>query len=531
MTAPAPTEPPRSRGVLSRVERLGNRLPDPATLFIVGAVLVMVISQIGAWRGWSVEKPKIVHAIVDGKDIARVEGTETVTAQGLLSADGLYWCLSSMVRNFINFPPLGIVLVGLMGIGLAERSGCVGALLKAVAARTPGSLLTPMMVFLGVNASLATDAGYVVLPPIAAVLYKATGRSPLVGIGAVFAGIGGGFSANLCITSLDPLLAGLTQAGAQIIDPACTVKPTCNWYFMIAATFLLTGAGWWVTARIIEPRFRGLAPEHGGPAAPMAGDHSHLLKPQERRGLAAAGVVFALTIGLVVAMVTVPGWPLYLRSDPSARWIASIVPLLFFVFLTPGVAYGVVAGTIKSDKDAARMMGSTMSEMGPYIVLAFFAAQFIEYFRYSNLGVMVAMKGGQALASAELPPWALLVAFVCMVMMLNLLIASASAKYAFIAPVFVPMLMQVGISPALTQAAYRVGDSVTNTITPLNSYLIVILVVMQKYVPKAGMGTLVALMLPYAVVFWVVWTAMLVLWVQMGIPLGPGGGLWYGVGK
>jgi aminobenzoyl-glutamate transport protein len=297
---------------------------------------------------------------------------------------------------------------------------------------------------------------------------------------------------------------------------------------MIASTVMLTFVGWGVSARFVEPRMSRVSADMGGPPASHAVTGHNGLDPMEKRGLRVAGLALAAMFALIFAAVVIPGAPLHGKGTNHARWIEAIVPLLFFVFLVPGMAYGIATGTIRSDRDVAKLMGRTMADMGPYIVLAFFAAQFVEYFKYSNLGVMLAIKGGQALAAADLPPWALLVVFIAMVMCINILIASASAKFAFVAPVFVPMLMQVGISPELTQAAYRVGDSVTNIVTPLNSYLILILVVMQKYAPRAGVGTLVALMLPFSLVFWIVWTLMLVAWVQLGIPLGPEGPLWYG---
>ncbi|UCE87133.1 MAG: AbgT family transporter [Deltaproteobacteria bacterium] len=545
----SPAAPAGPGGVLEWVERIGNRLPDPSTLFLAGALTVMLASQLAASLGWTVEKTiardmraPVLDArgapVVDPATGAPVSAALTDPATGeirrelsrvslratsLLSADGVFWALRNMVSNFIQFPPLGIVLVGMLGIGLAERTGFVGALLKATLLAVPAPLLTPTVFFVGVMSSLGLDAGYVVLPPVAAALYKAVGRSPLVGLAAVFAGVSAGFSANLLITAVDPLLAGFSQAGARILDARYEVAATANWWFMIASTLLLTGVGWGVTARIVEPRFGAAQPataqrRAGGPEP---------LTSAERRGLLAALAAAGIVATAVGAAVGVPGAPLYGAGVHFDRWIEAIIALLFLGFFVPGLVYGVATGSLRSDRDVARTLGDTMAGMGPYIVLAFFAAQFIEYFRYSGLGEMLAIAGGQLLSRAALPAPLLILAFVLVVAVGNLFIGSASAKYAFFAPVFVPMFMQVGISPELTQAAYRVGDSVSNVVTPLNPYLVIILVFMRRYAPEAGVGTLVALMLPYSIAFTAAWAVLLLVWMGIGLELGPAGPLVY----
>ena len=538
--------------MLDRIERLGNALPDPATLFLLGAVAVMGLSQLAVTLDWSVEKTvtrEVQVPVLDAAgqpvmdplsgrtltlaqldpatgDVVRERVAVPVRAVSLLSSDGLYWAISSLVANFKNFPPLAIVLVGMLGIGLAERTGFIGALLKATLVGMPQALLTPTVFLVGVLSSVALDAGYVVLPPVAMALYRQAGRSPLVGLAAVFAGTSAGFSANLSITALDPLLAGLSESGARILDPGYAVAATANWWFMIASTFLLVAVGWAVTAFWVEPRFHAKSVEEGG-AGSVEADAAPELSDLERRGLRRAGLAALAALALMLAATWIPGAPLHGMSGRFPRWVSAIVPLIFLGFFIPGLVYGVVTRATRSDKDVARILGETMAAMGPYIVLAFFAAQFIEYFRHSGLGEMLAISGGQALARAQLPPTLLMAAFVGVVMVGNLFIGSMSAKYAFFAPVFVPMFMQVGISAELTQAAYRVGDSVSNVITPLNPYVVIILVFMQRYVPRAGIGTLVALMLPYAIVFGLTWTALLVLWMLSGAPLGPGGPLTY----
>jgi aminobenzoyl-glutamate transport protein len=540
--------------LLDRLERAGNALPDPTTLFAVGALIVMLLSQLAVSLDWQAEKTvtreqreallgpdgaplvdaatgqPLTRAVVDPASgaIRRESAQETVRARSLLSSDGFYWAFSSLVDNFKNFPPLAIVLVGMLGIGLADRTGFLSAALKALLLAMPSRWLTPAVVFVGVQSSMALDAGYVVLPPIAAALYAAVGRSPLVGIAAVFAGVAAGFSANLLVTSLDAILAGFSEAGAHILDPHYAVAATANLYFMIASTVLLTGVGWAVTALWVEPRLAGKPADEGGPPA-RPGPEAGALSAGERRGLRAGGAAAAVALGLVLAAIWLPGAPLHGMAPDGRfpRWVASIIPIVFVGFLAPGLAYGVATRTLRSDRDVARLLAESMSGMGSYIVLAFFAAQFIEYFRWSGLGEMLAIAGGQLLVAAQLPRPLLLLAFVGVVSLGNLFIGSMSAKYAFFAPVFVPMFMQVGIAPELTQAAYRVGDSITNVVTPLNPYVVVILVALQRWLPRAGLGTLLALMTPYAVAFAAVWSVLLLAWLALGLPLGPAGPLTY----
>ncbi|MCB9842757.1 MAG: AbgT family transporter [Phycisphaeraceae bacterium] len=581
------------KGILDFIERVGNALPDPATLFLIGAVLVMVVSHIGFKAGWTVQKPGIaavttpvidsgtgepvthtrmevvkrVPTLVTDKDhetgavTARIEAVtnaeyemvendkgelvptlktkridQDVKVVSLLDREGVNWVFHNMVKNFTSFAPLGIVLVAMLGIGVAEKTGFIGTLLKAMMLLTPQKLLTPTVVFIGIMSSMASDAGYVVLPPVAAALYKSVGRSPLVGLAAVFAGVSAGFSANLLITSLDPLLSGLTQVGAQLWEPGYKVNPACNYYFMIASTFMLTLLGWGVTAKLVEPRLARKSALEGGPSPLTDEDRAaQAMTPGEKRALVQSVAWTLLVTGGLLALILVPHAPLWKSPDEAdARWPEALVPMVAIFFLVPGVVYGIITGTIKSetksdrlDAGIAKLMAHTMADMGPYIVLAFFAAQFVEFFNHSNLGTMLAIVGGEALQSADVHPVLVLSLFILVVCAGNLFMGSASAKWAFFAPVFVPMFMKNGISPELTQAAYRVGDSATNIIAPMNPYLIIILVFMRKYMPKAGIGSLISLMIPYAVIFLIAWMLMLSIWYFTGQPLGPQGGLHY----
>ena len=502
-------------GLLNRIERIGNRLPDPVTLFVTGALSVLVVSEVAARLGWSVVNP------TSGE-------TETVTS--LLSSEGMQWVWLNLVKNFTGFAPLGVVLVAMIGIGVAERSGLIGAFLKLLVFIAPQMLLTPAVVFVGVMSSMALDAGYVVLPPLAAAVFMQAGRSPLAGLAAVFAGVAAGFSANLFITGLDPLLQSFTQEAAQILDPNYTVDIRCNYYFMIASTILITLVGWAVTHFVVEPRYsekdiaeQVAAGSKGGEAEQVEKE----LTSSELFGLLWAGIALVVAGGSVCAMIWIPGAPLNGKIEPRPGWyldvwVSAIVPILFVLFLVPGVAYGIATRSITSDRDAAKMMNTTMSSMGPYIVLAFFAAQFVSWFGESNLGKVIALQGVAILQSIQMPLWLLVISIVGLAGILNLFVGSASAKWALISTVFVPIFAGVGISPELTQAAYRVGDSVTNSITPLNPYMVIILVFMKQFQPKAGIGSLISLMLPYTLAFTIAWVAMLVVWMVLQVDLGPG---------
>ncbi len=508
----------RSTGWLGTIERIGNRLPDPITLFALGAFLVFVLSGVAARAGWVT-----TLAGADGS-VLRSE-----SARDLFSAEGLRWLTTNLTSLFVNFRPLGLVLTAAIGVAVAERSGFIAAALKAILAFVPRALLTPATFFAGIMSNLAVDAGFVVLPPLAAAVYKAAGRSPLLGIAAVVAGVAGGFNANLLLTSQDPTLSGMTEAAARLFDPAYAVDPACNWWFKIASTIVLTLTGWAVAVFYVERRFRAPLAEPAAPAAAFA------LAPAERRGLVPGFAALLVVLGVFVACARIEGGSLH-DPPPSAgapstpTWIAAIVPLLLVLFLVPGLAYGISAGTIRSDRDVARMMGEFLGLLAGYVVLAFFASILVAAFERSNLGVMLAIEGGSFLKALDLPRWALLLAFIALTCCLDLFVVSMSAKWAMLATIFVPMFMTLGISPELTQATYRIGDSITNPVSPLNPYLVVVLAFLRQHEAKAGLGTLIALILPYALAFALVWPALLLVWIALGLPLGPDGPLTYVTG-
>ncbi|MFK8028414.1 MAG: AbgT family transporter [Gammaproteobacteria bacterium] len=493
------------QGWLTKIERAGNRLPDPSYLFVIGSVLIVLCAELAVWMNWQIAKPS-----ADGTSVL-------INAQSVLSSEGIWWWLSTLVKNFIEFPPLGIVLVGMLGIGLAERCGLLPALIVMAGNAVKEQFLVPSIIFIGIMSSMALDAGYVVLPPIAAILFLAAGRSPILGIVASFAGVSAGFGANLFITSIDPLLAGFTETSAHFLDDNYQVAVTSNWWFMIASTLVLTLTGWLVTAKWVSPQVMIVGDDYSSSRSDA--DYTNKVNSV---AVLWASVAFFLLVTLIVIMVNLPGAPLYGDGKRFPRWIEVTVPLLFLLFIIPGVVYGIKAKTIQSSKQFAKYMGDTIADLGPYIVLAFFAAQFIAVFKFSNLGEMLALAGGGWLASLQLDVGFLLIAFVLLACVANLLIGSMSAKYAFMAPVFVPMLMQAGVAPELTQVAYRIGDSVTNVITPLNPYMIIVLAMLQKYHREAGIGTLISLTLPYSIGFLLAWIVLLLIWVGLKIPLGPG---------
>jgi aminobenzoyl-glutamate transport protein len=490
---------------LNGVERAGNALPHPATLFAALAVVVVFVSWLCHTLGVSVTNP------ASGK---------VVTAVNLLSVEGVQRMIVEAARNFLAYPPLGISLTCLLGIGIAEYSGLMGAGLRLVVLASPRKLITPMVVFAGVMSNAGSEVGYVLLTPLAAALYHALGRHPLLGLAAAFAGVSGGYSANLLVGSVDVLLAGLTEAAAHIVNPGYKVAAYANYYFMFASTFVVTAAGTWVTEKIAAPRL-------GDYTGDAKREELKPLSSPEKRGLwAATATAVLLTVVVLWGILPENGFLMSPKS-PLLKDSAFMVGLVTFIFLyglLPGIAYGMAAGTIKSDHDVMAGMTQTMKSMASFIVLAFFAAQFISYFNWTNLGIITAVRGAELISHLGLQdmPILLMIAVVVFAAGVNILISSASAKWALLAPVFVPMFMLLGYSPELVQGAFRVGDSVTNIITPLMSYFPLILTFIHKYDPKAGIGTLIATMLPYSVVFMIAWVLLLIGWIGLGLPMGPG---------
>ncbi len=510
---------------LDFVEWLGNKLPHPVTLFAILAVLTLVLSSIFGILGISVTHPG--------------EGNEEVVVKNLLNAEGISYIFESMTDNFINFAPLGVVLLTMLGIGVAERSGLIGAALKAFVLSIPNNLITAGLVFAGIMSSVASDAGYVVLPPLGALLYLALGRHPLAGLAAAFAGVSAGFSANLLLSGTDVMLAELTAAGAALIDPAYadSINVAMNWYFIIVSVFLLTFVGWFVSAKIVEPRLGSfkMSKEQEEELATDDVEGIQSLEPIEKKGLILAGISMAVGVGLAALLVVLPNSPMrgsdeigsYMDTIIQSPFMSSLVPIIAILFFIPGLVYGVVTKSIKNDKDVAGQMTDTMASMGMFIVLAFAAGQFVAYFTESNLGLVIGVYGAELLDSMSLTGVPLLIGFMFVTALINLFIGSASAKWALMAPIFVPILMQLGYSPELTTMAYRVADSSTNIITPLMTYFAIIIAFAQKYDKNIGIGTLISVMLPYSIFFFIFWGLMLIIWTLLGIPLGPDSPVYY----
>ena len=491
--------------MLAAIERTGNRLPDPAVLFIALLFTVWVASLLLSYVDWGVIDPRT---------------GEPLRVVNQLSGESWVKFMTSMVDNFAHFHPVGIVLVAMLGIGVAEHTGFINAALRAMLQFTARWLLTPMVITVGVVSHVAADAGYVMVIPLGGVIFYAAGRHPLAGIAAAFAGVSGGFSANFIPSAIDPMLQGISQSGAQILDPAVVLNPLNNYFFTAASSFLIIGLGWLVTDRYVEPRLAG----HGLDDDIDASNSMEALSPEESRGLRTALWTMLLGVAAVVAMVWPDDSPWRgangSLTEMGAPLMGAIVPLIFFMFLLPAVAYGVRAGTVKSSKDIIDGMTRSMETMAYYLVIMFFIAQFIYAFGQSNLGVLMALKGAELMQSLGLPSALTIIGIVLITGLLNLFVGSASAKWALLAPIFVPMLMELGISPDLTQAAYRIGDSSTNIITPLMPYFPLVVVYCQRYIAATGIGTLTALMLPYSIVFATAWTIFLLLYWAIGLPLG-----------
>lgn len=487
-------------GFLGVVERVGNALPDPSILFLILALAVILLSVIGAAAGWQGEA--LVYDKAQGGIVTRAVGVSS-----LLSPEGLKYIFDGMTANFIGFAPLGSVLVAMLGIGLCEQSGLMAAVMHRMVRSTPKALVSAMVVFLGVSSNLASNLGYVALPPLAALVFLSVGRHPVAGLLAAFAGVSGGFSANLLLSALEPMLGGVTAEAAGMLIPGYTVSNAANWYFMALSAVLITLAGTWVTDRIVEPRLGRY--EGGREELDTLPDAA-----VQRRGLRAAG------LGLVVVLLGLI--PVYRAAGSSVFFGNALIPIILLFFGVPGLFYGLAAGTITSGRQAVGMMAHSYESMAGYMVMCFFAAQFIAYFEYSNLGTILSMQLAGLLQRTHITGIPLALGFILVVCFINLFMGSASAKWAILAPIFVPMFMTLGYSPEFTQLVYRIGDSCTNIISPLMNWFPMLLIFMQKYNKKASVGTLISSMMPYSLAFLAIWSLQLVIWMLLGLPIGPG---------
>lgn len=493
---------------LHQVERAGNALPHPAVLFLLLTLAVALLSAVVSALG--------IQAIHPVKK-------ETILAVNLLSVAGLQLLMTDMVKNFSGFAPLGTVLVAMLGFSVAEKSGLIATLLRLLVLNAPRALLVPAILLAGVLSHTAGDVGYVLLIPLAAMAFHGAGMNPLAGLAVCFAGVSGGFAANILLSTADPLLAGLTQEAARIIDHKYSVSPLVNWYFMATSSFLIVGVGTAVANKVTIPFL-------GGYKGSVERVRLEKLTENERRGLRWAGTAVGVLFLLLLAG-TLPETG-FLR-DPKhpdllhSPLLKGVVAVIFIFGSVSGLSYGFAAKTFKSQNDVVSAMQEGMVTMAPYLVLVFFAAQFIALFNSSNLGLILAVHGSEALKGLGLGAIPLMIGFILLTCVLDLLIGSASAKWALMAPIFVPMFMLLGTSPELTQASYRIGDSVINIVSPLMSYFPLILAFANKYEPDAKVGTVLALMLPYSLFFLLCWSCLLFAWMTFDLPLGPGAAMRY----
>ena len=487
--------------VLDNIEVVGNKLPHPATLFLMMAVLVALLSWWASAVGLQATHPAT---------------GEVIAVKNLLSADGIRWIYTNVESYFVKFPPLALVLVIMVGIGVAEGSGLFTVLVRQLVLGAPPKLITAAIVTAGIFSHIASEVGYVILIPLGAMIFHALGRHPMAGFAAAFAGVSAGFGSNFLIGSVDPILAGLSTSAAQIIDPAININPMVNYYFMVVSAIMVIVVGTWITEKIVEPRLG----KYSGNEAALEIEQ---ITPLEKKGLRWAGVGTLIFIA-VMAWTIIPENGLFRDPDTGgilkSPFFSGIFVGLLLLFFVPGIIYGIIVKTIKNDKDVVKHMTSSMQGMGGYIVLVLFAAQFIYWFNYSNLGLVVAIDGAQFLSQIGFTGIPLILSFLLLSAFLNMFMGSASAKWAIMAPVFVPMFMILGYHPGLTQAAFRIGDSVTNVITPMMSYFALIVTYAQRYDEKNGIGTIISLMIPYTVIFMLVWAAIMTIWMLLGIPVG-----------
>ncbi|MDN3644652.1 AbgT family transporter [Pontixanthobacter aestiaquae] len=524
--SPAATPAPKRNAFtrfLDGVEWLGNLLPHPVTLFALLAIGIVFLSGLFGYLEVAVPDPRPAGA----KGVAE-DGM--IRAVSLMDGDGVRRIFTGLVGNFTGFAPLGVVLVAMLGVGVAEKSGLLSAAVRSMVLGAPKHLVTVAIVFAGIVSNTASEVGYVVLIPLAAAIFYALGRHPLAGMAAAFAGVSGGYSANLLIGTIDPLLAGITQEAARLLDPDYIVVATANWYFMVASTFLITLVGSLVTIYIVEPK---LGEYDASRADPTVLDDSMMnqITDGERKGLRWAGIALIGVLALM-ALTLLPEWGVLRNPETGDRinapFFKGFVVWILIFFIATGYAYGRAAGTMKSDRDVIDAMAAALSSLGLYIVLVFFAAQFVAFFGWTNLGAITAVTGATFLQETGLTGPALFFLFILVCAVINLSLGSASAQWAVTAPIFVPMLMLIGYSPEVIQAAYRIGDSTTNIITPMMSYFGLILAWATRYDKNLGVGTLIAMMLPYTIFFLTLWSLFFFLWTfVLGIPVGPGSPTYY----
>ncbi|MDF2067768.1 AbgT family transporter [Bacillus sp. Cr_A10] len=486
---------------LSFVEKVGNKLPHPFILFFYLTVLLVILSWI-----LSLFKAAVVHPNTQ----------ETVAVKSILSYEGIQFILSDTLKNFTDFAPLGLVLTVMLGIGLAEKVGLLEMLMKRAILNTPRKIITFTVFFIGILGNIASDAAFVVIPPLAALVFLSVGRHPIAGLAVGLASTGIGFTANVLIAGTDALLSGISTEISQGINPDIIVTPLDNWFFMSVSTFVLAGLGTLITEKYVEPRLGA----YTGEQQSLSNEISTL----EKRGLRNSLIAALIFIAAVVGAMLIPNSPLLNEDGTLLRspFLSGIVPVLFLFFLVVGIVYGVSTKKIQSSADVPKLMTEAIGTLSGYIVLIFMIAQFVAYFNWSNIAIWLAVHSAAILTHLNMTNVFVIVLFVLLTAFLSLFIISGSALWSLVGPVFIPLFMVLGYHPAFIQLAYRVGESSTNMVTPLNPYFAIILSFMHVYDKKAGIGTLMSLMIPYTIGFLIIWIILLLVFALLGIPIGPG---------
>lgn len=505
---------------LRAVERGGNKMVQPMTLFGILCIIVLALSLIGSLCGWSATGEMYNKA-------TKVVEETTVSVYNLLSRDGITYMLNNFVSNVISYSPLGVMLVMFLGIGLADGSGLIAVAIRKVVKHTPRKILIPVLMLISVCGNLASSSCTLVLVPLAGVIYLNYGKHPIAGMMGVLAAITAGYSANLIIADTDAVLAAITQEAARIINPEYVVTPMANYYFMFVGAFILAITAWLVTEKVIEPMLGEYDP------AEASEDISEFKLVDITEKESKAFRVSMLTLlGLIVLLVVlcIPQNSIFRNPDngsllSGSLLMSALIPLLTILFFVPSVVYGRMTGIFKGERDIVFQIYKSFGSLASVFAVAITAGQFMKWFAKSNLGTLLAFGGANLLGRLNLNYVVLLVIFILFCAFINIFMNSASAKWYIFAPVFVPMFMQLGIAPELTQLAYRIGDSCTNAVTPLNSFLPVIIMFMQKYKKDSGIGTYVATLLPYSLWFLAVWTVVAIIWFGLGLPIGPGANL------
>lgn len=549
----AAAAPPAGGGVVARaldvVERAGNRVPHPAILFLALCALVIVLSQALHWAGveasYDVVRPpaaaleetyvggssapiEILPAESPGAEEYEVT-RETVEIRGLLTVDGVRFLFTSFVGNFMGFTAMGIILIVMIGVGLAEASGLIAALIRKLVAVSSVGALTYIIAFLGVVSSIASDAGYLVLIPLGAAAFASVGRHPLAGIAVAFAGVAGGFGVNFLITPTDAILTEITNESIALVEPGRTIELTDNLWFGIASTILITAIVGFVTTRIVERRLGDYDPAAAPPPEERmqgAEDPVEVSPAAEARGLRHAGI-WTLGVVALIALLTIPSGAPLRNPDTgdiigTSPFMDSLIVIIALVFLAAGIGYGRGAGTIRTGTDAVNAITRSWATLATLLFLFLLIAQFIAYFNYSNMAQVAAVNLGDLIERFDVGTVWLLLAAIVITLVIGIIIPQAIAKWALLAPIFIPLFLRLGIEPQTVLAAYRVADSPMNIVTPIMAYFPLIVVFASRYDRRSGIGTVIALMLPYAAFLIVLWTLFFIAWYLLGIPLGPG---------